>query len=259
MATDQSEAIVEIDDEETGIVDKPWEGSTAAADFVTPSDAGACVRGGCSWCGDDGLGENRGPVALGNVDVELLLAGKFVRDAEAEEGLMIRFGDGIGFQRAYARQSIFVGAFPCFRIHGLSDAFEADARGNADVAPRELVFCERREVSDVAVGVLSVERLRVSQDACECGRCLSFAVLSGGVELVDLKTCGERMIPAECFPVVTDARLESEAVETLVLDFVVRKKSSNFWIGVVFRFDAEAAALLSPALSIHVGEPCFYR
>ena len=86
-----AEPVIEIDDEEAGVVGEPREGSASAADFVAPADAGAGVGGGGSWGGDHRLGEDGGSVALGDVDVELLLARQFVGDAESEEGLVVGF------------------------------------------------------------------------------------------------------------------------------------------------------------------------
>ncbi len=91
---DDAEAVVEIHDEEAGVVDEPREWTTATADFVAPADAGAGVGGGGSRGGDHRLGEDRGSVALGDIGVELLLTGQFVGDAESEEGLVVCLGDG---------------------------------------------------------------------------------------------------------------------------------------------------------------------
>lgn len=72
------------------------------------------------------------------------------------------------------------------------------------------------------------------------------------MQLVELKPCGEGVVASEGFPVVADSRFEPEAVEALVLDFVVVARRTG-WCG------SEAAALLSPAFAGQVGEPRFYR
>ncbi len=72
------------------------------------------------------------------------------------------------------------------------------------------------------------------------------------MEFVDLKPCGEGMVPSERLPIVANSRFKSETVKTLVFDLVVGAI-------ITCRKGSEAAALLSPAFAGHVGEPCFYR